>query len=277
VRKRWEFIRRLLTSTSDSPSRLESVVSPMAKRIESVYHVSGNLDAQLEELHHYVQNLVTSDPTEQPPSIPERNPARSPAYEIGNPMQNLRMPYPPRGSSLQGPSSRSSLPRRPTSSEACPLRDPTDNTPSSPKHKSLPLTTSPPRNRVSEFSFGGSSARYSSSSCASSDAGWSNAGPSRDSVISRQALIPTKNWPLPDTPELREPGQEPGTNALSLLPPPALSSPPVQEMSKIGSTLSPFPPTQSGITKLHRSSTTASQKSAFEKEAFRNSAVLCDV
>ncbi|KAB2100159.1 hypothetical protein AG0111_0g11600 [Alternaria gaisen] len=29
--------------------------------------------------------------------------------------------------------------------------------------------------------------------------------------------------------------------------------------------------------KLHRSSTTASQKAAFEKEAFRNSAILCDV
>jgi hypothetical protein len=249
----------------------------MARRIQSVYHVSGNLDAQLEELHQHVQNLVTTDPTEQPPSIPERNPARSPAYEIGNPMQNLLIPYPPRGSSLQRESSRSSLPRRPTSSEACPLPESTNNAPSPPKHNSFPSATSPPRHRISEFSFGGSSARCSSSSCASSDAGWSNAGPSRDSVISRQALIPTKNWPLPDTPELREPGQESEINNVCLLPPPALSSPPDQEMSKIGSTLSPFPTTQSGIKKLHRSSTTASQKSAFEKEAFRNSAILCDV
>lgn len=41
--------------------------------------------------------------------------------------------------------------------------------------------------------------------------------------------------------------------------------------------LSPYPSTQPEIVKLHRSSTTASQKAVFEKEAFRNSAVLCDM
>jgi hypothetical protein len=224
-----------------------------------------------------VHNLVTSDPDEQTPPIPERNPARSPASEIGDPVQSLRVSHPIRGSSLQRSSSRSSLPQRPTSSETCPPSDPNSNIPSSPQHQSFASTTSPHRHRVSEFSFGGSSVRYSSSSCASSDAGWSNAGPSRDSVMSRQALIPAKNWPLPHTPELREPSQEPEIKTMSLLPPPALSSPPVQEVSRSGSTLSPFPSTPSGITKLHRSSTTASQKSVFEKEAFRNSAVLCDV
>ena len=249
----------------------------MAKRIDSVYHMSGNIDEQLEELHHFVQNLVTSDPDEPTPPIPERNPARSPASEIGDPVQNLRSSYPVRESSLQGSNSGSSPSQRPTSSEACPSFDPHHNTPSSPKHQSFAPTTSPHRHRVSGFSFGGSSVCYSSSSCASSDAGWSNAGPSRDPVISRQALIPTKNWPLPHTPELSEPGQEPVIKTIIPLPPPALSPPPVQDMSRSGPTLSPFPSTQSGITKLHRSSTTASQKSVFEKESFRNSAVLCDV
>ncbi|KAI4945703.1 hypothetical protein J4E91_007614 [Alternaria rosae] len=41
--------------------------------------------------------------------------------------------------------------------------------------------------------------------------------------------------------------------------------------------LSPYPSSQPEIMKLHRSSTTTSQKAAFEKEAFRNSAILCDV
>jgi hypothetical protein len=46
---------------------------------------------------------------------------------------------------------------------------------------------------------------------------------------------------------------------------------------KSKSALSLFPARQDSITKLHRSSTTASQKAVFEKDAFRNSAVLCDV
>jgi hypothetical protein len=35
--------------------------------------------------------------------------------------------------------------------------------------------------------------------------------------------------------------------------------------------------TLSDIKSLHRSSTTISQKDLFEKQAFRNSAILCDV
>ncbi|KAF1933604.1 uncharacterized protein M421DRAFT_88780 [Didymella exigua CBS 183.55] len=51
------------------------------------------------------------------------------------------------------------------------------------------------------------------------------------------------------------------------------------ETSRVRSTsrLSPFPARQRSITKLHRSGTTASQEAAFEKDAFRNAAVLCDV
>jgi hypothetical protein len=59
--------------------------------------------------------------------------------------------------------------------------------------------------------------------------------------------------------------------------PPSSRSEMESNRGKPKSTLSPFPTRQDSITKLHRSSTTASQKSAFEKDAFRNSAVLCDV
>jgi hypothetical protein len=273
--------RRLLTCDSKSLSRLENVVPPMAKSINSMYHMPGSLDEQLEELHHFVQNLVITDLDGQIPPIPERNPARSPVLEVQDPMQTLHMPYPDRGSSHRWANARSSLPRSPhrsVSSETC-LSSSSSNVPSSPTHKSSPLGNSP-RRRVSEFSFGGSSTRYSSSSCASSDAGmgsmnWPNPGP-RDSAMSRQ-LTSAKNSPLRHTPEIREPDQELAID-MSLYPP-TMSSLYRQDTarSRPGSALSPFPSAKSGIAKLHRSSTTASQKSTFEKEAFRNSAVLCDV
>ena len=135
-----------------------------------------------------------------------------------------------------------------------------------------------PHKRVSEFSYGGSSVRDSSGSYASS----TSSVPSRASLTHPHALTSaTESMGLPFTPELRE--IPPSTASfLTLLPPPMMRPPSSRsEMEasrgKSKSTLSPFPTRQDNITKLHRSSTTASQKAAFEKDAFRNSAVLCDV
>jgi hypothetical protein len=153
-------------------------------------------------------------------------------------------------------------------------------TPSSPTEQaSTSRASSPTQKRVSEFSFGGASLRYSSSSYASSMAssgGWSSPG---TPLISHQSLATNKrSSPLPRTLEVREPGEHSDTGNLSLLPPPALKYTVHSELERHTpkSTLSPFP-SQPDLVKLHRSSTTSSQKAAFEKEAFRNSAVLCDV
>jgi hypothetical protein len=266
---------------SKSHSRLESVVSPMADRIDGIHQNHGTFDGQLEEVHDMLQSLMMAIP--QSPPIPARNPARSPIVEASNPLgTSLRSTSsPPRRSnikvSLPTSPQHPKSPDRPTSPQATiTIRDPSSPT----ETMSTSRASSPTQKRVSEFSFGGSSLRYSSSSYASSTAssgGWSSPG---TPLINQQSSTTTRRTlHLPRTPEVEEPGQRVHEGALSLLPPPALgyAAHPDVERPVSRSTLSPYPATQPDILKLHRSSTTSSQKAAFEKEAFRNSAVLCDV
>lgn len=199
-------------------------------------------------------------PTQQSPPIPARHPARSPGTEVPNPV-NQNASSPPRKQR------KMSLPISPENPVA----------PTSPS--SLTETMTHPRvsssthKRVSEFSFGGSSLRYSSSSNASSTAssgGWSSPG---TPLISQQYLTNAKiTGYLPATPEGREVRDHIGV-AISLLPPPALGYTSQLDLERPTSQST----VQADLGKLHRSSTTTSQKAAFEKEAFRNSAVLCDV
>jgi hypothetical protein len=284
---------------SKSLSRLESVVTPMAERIDSMYHSIGSLDEQLDEVHRIVQRLTITPPSTQVPPVPARNPARSPTAEMLNPLSPKLAPSSPPTSPPRNQNTKFHLPRapvRPQSPELSPSAGFSANSPppSSPTETmSTSRASSPTQKRVSELSFGGSSLRYSSSSYASSDAGASSVGwqsPSpllHDSSLRRQQSTSTKKTsPLPGTPEVREPGDRADKKHLSLLPPPAigLATPYELERTMSHSTshtsnakLSPYPAAQSELMKLHRSSTTASQKAAFEKEAFRNSAILCDV
>ncbi|KAH7390500.1 hypothetical protein BKA66DRAFT_37068 [Pyrenochaeta sp. MPI-SDFR-AT-0127] len=276
---------------SKSLARLESVVAPMAERIDSMYQTSGDLDQQLDEMHRIVQGLAIN--TQSPP-VPSRNPARSPAAEEPNPGSTSPASFSPPSSPPRPSNTKIVLPRVPQhhvstrqSASLAPsicIADPSSPT----EALNTSGNPSPSQLRVSEFSFGGSSLRYSSSSYASSDAGTSSAGwPSpgrlRDSSISRQSSTSKKKrTPLPRTPELFEPNQQADNEHLSVLPPPAIgiSTPGEPERLTPHSShtkLSPYPSAQPEIIKLHRSSTTASQKAAFEKEAFRNSAILCDI
>jgi hypothetical protein len=269
--------------SSKSHSRLESIVSPMAARIDSIYQSHGSLDEQLEEVHHMMQSMILAIPIVQSPPIPARNPARSPVTEAPNPLsQSIRSTSSPprqRNTKISLPQSpqRPMSPDRPTS----PQTTINIQAPSSPPETmSASRASSPNQKRVSEFSFGGSSLRYSSSSYASSTAssgGWSSPG---TPLISQQSSTNARRTAhLPRTPEDREPSMHSKEGPLSLLPPPAMgyAAHSDLERSTSRSTLSPYPAAQPDLVKLHRSSTTASQKVAFEKEAFRNSAVLCDV
>jgi hypothetical protein len=213
-----------------------------------------------------VQDLCMISKDSDAPPIPPRHPARSPGtgesnqqedptfdlpdlsnFQLRN--QNLKLPLPaishnPRLSGYSGAS-------------------PTDS----------PSTLLPTRESVSEPSLRNSSVRYSNSSYASSDAGQSSAGwQSPQSVVkqsrlSRQQSILTKKTPA--SPEIREQNQRPNSRHSTILPSPAIGSEGSYELAR---TLS-----QAEIERLYRSSTTASQRQTFEKEAFRNSAILCDV
>jgi hypothetical protein len=265
-----------------------------------MYRSIGTHDKQLDEVHRIVQSLTITPPGTQAPPVPARNPARTPTAEMPNPLSSKLPQSSPPNSSPRHPNTKFHLPRapmRPKSPEPSPSAG---FSASSPPPSSSPIETmstsrasSPTQKRVSEFSFGGSSFRCSSSSYASSDAGTSSAGwqsPSpllNDTSLRRQQSTSTKKTtPLPGTPEVREPGERADNRNLSLLPPPAMGTTGTYELERTMShstshtsqnKLGPYPTVQPEIMKLHRSSTTASQKVAFEKEAFRNSAILCDV
>jgi hypothetical protein len=260
----------------------------MADRVQSIHGANGNLDEQLEEVHQVLERLLVSMPTAKPPPVPARNPARSPTVEAPFPLSPNLRPSSPLATSPRKQNTVVSLPRPPRRSrtpEQSVSPEPTISIrpPSSPTETmSTSRASSPSQKRASEFSFGGSSYRYSSSSYASSTASsgtYSSSGTPRDSYVSRQPSTSNKRKPpLPGTPEVHEPGERKRVDALPLLPPPAMhyTARPGLERVSSQTTLTPYPTTQPDYVKLHRSSTTASQKVAFEKEAFRNSAVLCD-
>ncbi|CAO2649412.1 Nn.00g067970.m01.CDS01 [Neocucurbitaria sp. VM-36] len=277
--------------SADKEIQDENVVASMAERVDSMYHSSSNLDQELDEINRIVQDLSMNNVA--PPPVPTRNPTRSTTAEGANPLGPTLTPSRPSSSSIRRQNTKITPPRphqRPKSPQ-----QPLSSGPSSTVAPSYPTettstsrATSPSRKLVSEFSFGGTSLRYSSSSYASSDAGtssagWPSPGPLRESSISRQSSTSTKKkTPLPRTPEVREPGEHIHSGHLSLLPPPAMGLSTQYELETVASRSShtrssPYPSTQPDIMKLHRSSTTASQKAAFEKEAFRNSAILCDI
>lgn len=247
----------------------------MAKRFDSMYDLPGSLEDQLEQVSRFVQGLALVDLTSKAPPIPQRNPARSPATEISDPLSTTSLPFsPPALSSRQATTKVQPLHTKQPSTSP-PTNDDASPTLTSEPPARVPTT---PRKHVSDFSFGGASARDSTSSYASS----TSSARSRRSSNSRHALISVTesvplSWATGRTDNVR-----PNTSSLTLLPPPAMRPSSAQSAPDIcrvksNSTLSPPPSQQDCIADLHRSSTTASQKAAFEKEAFRNSAILCDV
>ena len=243
----------------------------MAERFDSMYDLPGSLEDQLEQVSRFVQELALANSPTQAPPIPQRNPARSPRAELPDPLSAAPLSLPPPALSPRR-TSQTTLPSSKRRSAAAVTSPSIPAIMDTPPVLALPSPPTPPRKRVSEFSFGGSSVRDSTSSYASSI----SSAPSRTSPNTRHTLISVgESVPLPRTPQLSE-TVRPNTSSSTLLPSAAQPAPDLGRV-RSASTLSPFPARRDSISKLHRSSTTASQKAAFEKDAFRNSAVLCDV
>ncbi|EMD67649.1 hypothetical protein COCSADRAFT_197410 [Bipolaris sorokiniana ND90Pr] len=248
-----------------SSTRLERVVKPMAERIDSMYTSNSSLDQQLDEVHRVVQDLNIMSRDSAAPPVPPKHPARTPSTGDGS-YQSPMLDHsdlsrsPPRNHNLK--ISLPSIPYNPRLSQ----------------YSTGSLTNGPPtplpiRESVSEASLMDSSLRHSSSSYASSEAGQSSTGwqspqpAAKQLRLSRQQSISTRNGPA--SPEIRDQTQRPNNRYSTLHSSPILGP---ESPHERGRTLS-----QAEIEKLHRSATTASQRNAFEKEAFRNSAILCDV
>ncbi|KAJ6281942.1 hypothetical protein J3E71DRAFT_381382 [Bipolaris maydis] len=248
-----------------SSTRLERVVRPMAERIDSIYTSSSSLDQQLDEVHRMVQDLNLMSRDSAAPPVPPKHPTRTPSTEEGS-HQSLMLDRsdasrsPPRNYNLK--ISLPSIPHNPRLSQY-----------STASFTNSPPTPLPTKESVSETSLMSSSLRHSSSSYASSEAGQSSTGwqspqpAAKQLRLSRQQSISTRNGPA--SPEIRDQTQRPNNRYSTLHSSPILGP---EFSHELGRTLS-----QAEIEKLHRSATTASQRNAFEKEAFRNSAILCDV
>jgi hypothetical protein len=260
-------------------------VTPMAEQVDSIHLRTGSLGEQLQEVQRIVQDIAGRAPKiiaiqdldSRPPSSLYLDSSRqtSPTRESFTARQYI----PPRQRSNPRP-----IQSRPSRSPVYPHSPDMSVTqvPSSPTATVFTSNspTSVARKHISEFSFGGSPNRFSNS-YAASDAGasngWHSPAPNRYSHLSQQASI--RESMISRTPEARERGSRPDSTILPSLPPPAMDLPPDPDVDAITviSKLGLSPPTQPEIVRLHRSSTTTSQKDLFEKQAFRNSAILCDV
>lgn len=252
-------------------------MAPMAEQMDGIYHRTGSLDEQLEEVHRVLAQMAGRTPSIRATHAFESRPPSSLKLDMSQPATpssdafSAQQYFPPRQNSKR------QVPSRVPPSWSPSLGVPSNSSSSRP-NSPTDSETETYRKRISDFSFGASTSRYSDS-FASSDAestGWPSPSTNRNSLVSRQ---PSKTQStLATTPEIREPRSRPDSSVLPGLPPPAIDIPDnsiekVMSFSK----LKLHPPTQPEYTKLHRSSTTSSQKDLFEKQAFRNSAILCDV
>ncbi|KAF2474289.1 uncharacterized protein BDR25DRAFT_256055 [Lindgomyces ingoldianus] len=279
---------------SKSLARLESVVAPMAEKIDKIHHRTGSLGEQLEEVRRIAIEIAGDTlplrPTRDLESPPQGSPLldRSRQTPLSTETIPTRQYFPPRQSS----NNAASFPEL-SNSEALPsatarkrFSEFSFGGPSGgAKSQSLEIRTyetpvAPSSKRFSELSIEGSSPQFSGSyppSDAGTHSGWSSPATSRNSFLHHQPS--KKESRLPMTPEMTEPTARPDSTIMPPLPPPALDIPPDPGVDKAMSVskLSLVPSLPPDIIKLHRSSTTSSQRDLFEKAAFRNSAILCDV
>ena len=256
----------------------------MAEKIDDIRDTSGNLNDKLEEVHRVVVGINGETPRippvrdgdSRPPSSlrldtrqqSNRSPEPFKPREVFQQRQNNRSPesFPPRDVFPQRQSSRANPPLTPEIAA------------------SEPSSATSSIHRISGFSFGGSQG-YHSGSYAGSEAGSSNGYTSPIGGRSPMAdRWPSKHEPtLVKTPELEEPRESQTTIRpppnMPPLPPPAMDiqpDPGIQPVMPLQN-LRLIPPSSPEVVTLHRSSTTASQQEAFERGAFRNSAILCDL
>jgi hypothetical protein len=250
----------------------------MAAPMEHVHDKSGRLSQQIEDIHRIIIDIAGHTPPPPQLSSSQSMDSRPPSSLYLD--LTRKMSPKPESYSVQ----QYFPPRQSSNTYQPPMSSPTLTAVSSSPTETATITsvasspTIAPRKRISEFSYGGTTNRYSSS-YASSDAGtsngWPSPNPNRTSHLSRSSSKRESHTP-------RSPGYQPDarpeSTVLPGLPPPAIEDDEdrIDRIAPIAR-LSLNPPTQPEYVKLHRSATTSSQEKMFEKEAFRNAAILCDV
>lgn len=260
-------------------SRLESVVIPMAEKAESLQQKTSALSQRLAEANRIVKEM-----TSQPSQLSSQSTATSP-----NPHLSPEIVATPGSFSAKDflPSRKNSAVADASTSPMFQSTDPTSPDMSatlaaSSPHSRVPSPTPSERKRISEFSFG-TAPRHSFASYSSDEESTTTTGTHRYAYLARPHSQRSNQVSLlsreTDDSEPRE-RFRPDSHVLThMLPPPAIDLPPLnqdsieQHMAKLSFDL----PAEHQIGKLHRSSTTASQKARFESAAFRNAAILCDV
>ncbi|KAF1974575.1 hypothetical protein BU23DRAFT_504997 [Bimuria novae-zelandiae CBS 107.79] len=275
---------------SKSLAHLESVVNPIAEQVDSIQHRTRTLSQQLDEANRIVKDIASRSHLPPTPNTMAGSPEATPGNSL-QPLQSSKTPpehysaaefFPKRQNST-----RSIRPQSPPPTYGSPEM----SAPSSPPRSTL---SSPQvaRKRIPEFSVGGPGSRYSAVSTASSDGDSSHdsKAPLRYAYLSRHPS--TKGPSLAKSVAEREARYKPDSGVFSpMLPPPTMSLPPLPDVdagasaSDAASLMSGLSlgnhaqsqSTESEIKQLHRSSMTLIQKEQFEKAAFRNAAILCDV
>lgn len=239
------------------------MVSTITRQADDINHNTVTLGKQLEEANRMV-NEITSHaqsplpPDPSPPKL-DASPQVQDEHEVFS-AQNLF-------SQRQSPSmARPQTPPAPRSPELNRLSDMSTTVADS------PTTTS--QKRISAFSLGGYSSRQSVSSISSEG---------RSIAESTAELYPyasSTRQPSTKTSKLsRVSGSRtrPDSEILSpALPSPAMELPPNCGIEQATASVKRMSIQRPEIIKLHRSSVT-SQEEQFEKAAFRNSAIVCDV
>jgi len=263
---------------SKSPSHLEQVVLPVAEQVDSIQHRTRTLSQQLNEANRVVKDIASK--TAQFPPTPNTM-GGSPSPLIQSPLHQI-----PTGQEyystkdLQRAGSLSTRPQTPPHSHTSPEWK--NLSPSSPLKSTVPSPVSNTRKRISDLSIGDPASRASVGNVSSDGESSHDSRPSlRHAYLSRQPSNGASS--LARSVAEREARSWPDSGVLSpMLPPPALTLPPLPDTDADAASLMSGlsltnQPAQPEIKQMHRSSMTLVQKELFEKVAFRNSAILCDV
>lgn len=240
----------------------------MAEQVDNIQRRAGTLSQEIDKANSIVQDIAKqashSPMVNHIPSSVDASQQSQTTHETFSAQQFL----PPRSSSSRSTTSLSSrstqLPRSPTLNQ----------------DRGVPSPRSPDLASIHLIDLDG---RQSSNSYPSSDseldAELEDLNPSRLAYLSQHEIA--NHTSSARDPDPRTSQSRPDSYVLSpRLAPSTVTSelpPPLEEVEKAMSNLNIHPAIRDDVSHRHRSSTTTSQRKLFEKAAFANSAILCDV
>jgi len=251
----------------------------MADKVDSLQQKTSALGKQLDEANRIVREISQQSPLASPQDHPTSvDSMTSPRVEALPEQFSAKDFFPPRESSM-APSPLVSSASQTLTSPSSP--DMSATLAASSPRSVVPSPTPSERKRISEFSFGTGS-RYSMGSYSSDEESTTTTGTHRYAYLNRPHSQRSNHASLLSrSTNDREPSIfRPDSSVFShMLPPPAMDIPSLDHnnIEHDMSNLSLRPSSHPGISHLHRSATTSSQKDRFESAAIRNAAILCDV